>query len=89
MRTVEDVLTQLRGEFLEMPGLRLTPEQVQRLCGVERIVCQVVLDTLVKDKFLTASPDGHYARLRDGAERARLRPAKADIGIEGASKKVS
>jgi len=37
MRTVQDVLTRLRAEFLEMPGLRLTPEQVQRLCGVERM----------------------------------------------------
>jgi hypothetical protein len=40
MRTIEDVLNRLRAEFLEMPGLRLKSEQVQRLCGVERMICQ-------------------------------------------------
>jgi hypothetical protein len=29
MRTIEDVLNRLRAEYLEMPGLRLKPEQVQ------------------------------------------------------------
>jgi hypothetical protein len=36
MGTIEDVRDRLRAEFLEMPGLRLKSEQVQRLCGVER-----------------------------------------------------
>jgi hypothetical protein len=42
-----------------MPGLRLTPEQAQRLCGVERTLCQTVLDALVAEKFLCVKPDGH------------------------------
>ena len=29
------VLERLRGEYLEMPGMKLTIEQVQRLCGIE------------------------------------------------------
>jgi hypothetical protein len=89
MRTVQDVLTRLRAEFLEMPGLRLTPEQVQRLCGVERMMCQVVLDRLVNEKFLSANSDGHYARLRDGAEPPCLHPAKADLRAECPSTKAS
>jgi hypothetical protein len=36
-RRIEGILRRLRGEFLDMPGLRLTPEQVQRLCGIERM----------------------------------------------------
>src|SRR4029453_17069870 len=56
-----------RAEFMEMPGLRLTSEQVQRLCGVERRVCQMVLDALVDAKFLCRKPDRAYARLTDGA----------------------
>ena len=71
MRTIQDVLNRLRGEYLELPGLRLTSEQVQRLCGVERTMCQVVLDLLVNEKFLSVKSDGHYARLRDGAEPPR------------------
>ena len=66
MRTVSDVLNRLRGEFMEMPGLRLTAEQVQRLCGIERTMCQRVLDSLVESQFLCVTPDAHYARLTSG-----------------------
>jgi hypothetical protein len=76
MRTIEDVLNRLRAEFLEMPGLRLKPDQVQRLCGVERTICQMVLDSLVDEKFLCAKSDGHYARLTHGHQP---QPAKADL----------
>ena len=34
------MLNRVRAEYLEMPGLRLTPEQAGRLCGVERALCQ-------------------------------------------------
>lgn len=73
------LLKRLRAEFLEMPGLRLTREQAQRLCGVERALCQGVLDTLVDTKFLCVKPNGAYARLTDGADIPRPHPAKADL----------
>jgi endonuclease III len=79
MRTIEDVLTRLRAEFLEMPDLRLKSEQVQRLCGVERTMCQMVLDVLVEEEFLCVKLDGHYARLTDGHHP---HPAKADLKTE-------
>jgi hypothetical protein len=60
------LLQRIRAEFLEMPGMRLTPEQVQRLCGVERIPCQWVLDQLVEEQFLCRKADGRYARMADG-----------------------
>jgi hypothetical protein len=81
MRTIEDVLTRLRAEFLEMPGLRLTSEQVQRLCGVERTICQLVLDSLVDARFLCVKSDGAYARVTDGAV-SRPRPAVAGLRLE-------
>ena len=79
MRAIEDVLNRLRAEFLEMPGLRLKTEQVQRLCGVERTICQLVLDSLVDATFLCVKSDGHYARLTDG-ETSRPRGGNADLG---------
>ena len=66
MRTIEDALNRLRAEFLEMPGMHLKPAQVERLCGVERGLCQMVLDSLVDARFLRVSADGHYARATDG-----------------------
>jgi hypothetical protein len=42
----------VRGEFREMPGLRLTPAQASRLFGVEPTRCLLILDALVKDGAL-------------------------------------
>jgi predicted ester cyclase len=63
--TVDDVTTRLRAEYLEMPGLRLKPEQVQRLCGTERHICQIALDELVKGRFLSVIPDGQYVKFSE------------------------
>ena len=75
-RTCDDVVNRLRAEFSEMPGLSLKPDQVHRLCDVERAICQMVLDVLVKEEFLCVNSDGHYARPTTGH---RLHPAKADL----------
>jgi hypothetical protein len=74
------LVTRIRGEYLEMPGLRLTLEQAQRLCGVERILCKTVLDALVEAKFLCVRPDGTYARAIEGRDIPRPQPMKADRG---------
>lgn len=78
IRTLERV----RAEFLEMPGLRLTAAQVERLCGLERTLCRTVLDALVDARFLRVSADGIYGRLTDG-EIPRPRAAKAEHTHEG------
>ena len=66
MSKIEGAITRLRAEYMEMPGLRLTPAQVQRLCGVEPTMCQAVLESLVDARFLRVTATGHYARLADG-----------------------
>ena len=71
------ILDRLRAEYLEMPGLRLKAPQVGRLCGIERALCEVVLDILVEEEFLCRRPDGSYARPADGIPRPR--PAKAAL----------
>jgi hypothetical protein len=81
MKRVQEVVERLRAEFLEMPGLRLTPGQVQRLCGVEPTICETVLDALVDAKFLRANLDGTYGRLTDGTV-PRPPAAKADLGAK-------
>ena len=74
-----DAVERIRAAYLEMPGLRLTVEQVRRLCGVERTMCTVVLDSLVEAKFLSVKSDGAYTRLSDG-EIHHSRPSKAGAG---------
>lgn len=77
------LLERIRGEFLESPGLHLTAEQAQRLCGVDRMVCQRVLDTLVDMKFLCVKPNGAYARLTDGADNPRPDSPRTGLGSSG------
>src|ERR1700676_5077920 len=68
MRTVDILRSRIRAEYREMPGLLLTPEQVQRLCGIERMLYQLILNELVDAKFLCVKVDGRYARLTEGCE---------------------
>ena len=75
------MLKRIRAEYLDMPGLRLTLAQAQRLCGVERALCEMVLDALVDEKFLCVKSDGAYARMTDG-DVPRPCPAKTDLGAE-------
>jgi hypothetical protein len=89
MRTIHNVLTRLRAEYVEMPGLRLTAEQVQRLCGIERKMCQSALDALVDGKFLSVKPDGTYVRSSDVETIPGPRPAKAYLGPDRRAKQAS
>ena len=78
MRTAHSILQRVRAEYLEMPGMSLTSEQIERLCGIERSLASAVLKVLVEEKFLGVKSDGRYGRLIDG-ERARPRAAKAAL----------
>jgi hypothetical protein len=60
---VDEVLQRIQGEYLEMPGLRLTPAQAQRLWGLERDVCDALLGALVDAKFLAQTRDGAFVRM--------------------------
>ena len=78
---VDDRLLQrVCGEFLEMPGLRLTCKQAQRLWGLDEPTCRELLEYLVDAEFLRHSGPGMYARTSDGvAAFLRLRMARTDI----------
>ena len=72
------VLQRIRAEYLEMPGLTLRPEQVQRLCGVDGTLCESVLQALVESGFLSRRPDGAYGRY-SSPDVSRARQAKAGL----------
>jgi hypothetical protein len=59
---IHDVLRRVRGEYLEMPGLRLTPQQARRLWRLDETACDAVLGALVKDRFLARTRDGAFVR---------------------------
>jgi hypothetical protein len=49
---LQAIVERVRGEFNEMPGLRLTPEQAARLWGLDLSECYEVLERLVATSFL-------------------------------------
>jgi hypothetical protein len=88
MNSLSNITHRVRAEFIEMPGLRLKSEQVQRLCGIDAGVCGSVLRALVTANFLCVKSDGHYARVTDD-DVSRPRSAKADLGVDTWTKKAS
>ena len=47
-----DISTTIKGEYLEMPGLRLTLAQAARLFSMKPGVIEAALDRLVASSFL-------------------------------------
>jgi hypothetical protein len=56
----ETVVRRARAEYLEMPGLRLTSAQAQRLWGLDRRTCEDLLTTLTRAQFLARTRDGSF-----------------------------
>jgi hypothetical protein len=75
----EQTLRRIYNEFIEMPGLRLTLPQAQRLWGLDEETCASSLSFLVDAKFLTRVDNRLYTRLTDGAvHHPPFRMAKVD-----------
>ena len=76
------VLERIRAEYREMPGMKLTAEQLQRLCGIEQSVCKPILDSLVQTGFLSLRRDGTNVRLTEWEvplPHSRTAPLKATL----------
>jgi hypothetical protein len=63
--SITRLLTRIRGEFLEMPGLRLTSAQAARLWAVDRRTSEWILDGLTTAGFLLRNQDGAYLLATD------------------------
>ena len=72
------LLDRIRGEYREMPGLRLTLPQARRLWQLESPDCETLLDVLVQEGFLGVTEDDAYVALPITA-RVRLKPIKAAL----------
>ena len=56
--TVRDLTRRVQAEYTEMPGLSVTLPQAQRLLGIDRETCVVVIRTLVDRRFLRRTARG-------------------------------
>ena len=69
------MLRRVQGEFLEMPGLRLTEPQARRLWGLDAASCEALLRALVDTKFLFRTRDGAFMRVEQAA------PSQGDAAV--------
>jgi hypothetical protein len=74
-RSREALLTRVVAEFEEMPCLRLTGQQAQRLFDLRADVCQRLLGALLRDGTLAFDSEQRY-RLNE-SKKSRSRTTQA------------
>lgn len=67
---VRNALLRIQTEYVEMPDLKLTARQAQRLWNLSHDVWESALAVLIGKAFLVQTRDGSY--VRDSAMRARV-----------------
>jgi hypothetical protein len=75
MLSLDSLVARIRGEYREMPGLRLTLTQACRLWQVDAPTCETLLSQLVQEDFLYKTEKGAYISQSSMAGRQ----AKAQI----------
>jgi hypothetical protein len=61
-----DWLPLIRAEYLEVPGLRLTIREAERLWGLDTHVCKAIFEALVATSFLRRTNQDKYVRAYPG-----------------------
>jgi hypothetical protein len=59
---ISELLQRVRGEFMEMPGLRLNLPQAQRLWALDALRCEAVLEALVEVGVLACTKQVYSLR---------------------------
>jgi hypothetical protein len=59
-RHLDSLVARVRGEYGEMPGMRLTLLQACRLWQVDVSTCELCLQELVRQGFLYKTANGAY-----------------------------
>lgn len=57
-----NIVHRIRAEYGEMPGLKLTAAQAQRLWDLDRELCDALMADLVNSGFLARTRDGAFVR---------------------------
>jgi hypothetical protein len=76
-------LDRVRGEYEEMPDLKLTMWQACRLWNLDVPLCEDIFATLVTEGFLWRTEDGAYLRRRVGSHAPVHNSRQADWASVG------
>jgi hypothetical protein len=64
--SIYEGLRLIRAEYLGVPDLHLTRQQVEGLCGLDTLTSEALLDAFVDARFLRRTRDGRYTRIGGG-----------------------
>jgi hypothetical protein len=81
--SISETLRLIQSEYVEIPGLHLTPRQVERLWRLDALTAQSLLRALVEVRFLRETRAGAFVRATLD-EEARYR-RRAVRGIRAAA----
>jgi hypothetical protein len=59
---LREALLRIRTEYVEMPDLKLSGRQAQRLWNLPHDICDTALAVLVREGFLAQALNGSYVR---------------------------
>jgi len=80
MFSTSTLIRQIRDEYQNMPGLKLTREQACRLWAVSNETCDAAIDALVEEGFLQKTGTGKFIALpRRAGAAARIRELAAHV----------
>jgi hypothetical protein len=82
MPPLESLIARIRGEYREMPGLRLTFAQACRLWQMDAPTCEAVLERLMRDAFLYKTDNGSYIAVSSTSSpqlKTRLRRERVSL----------
>jgi len=65
--------TRIQVEYIEMPDLKLTQDQIRRLCDLPHDICEVAVAALEQAGFLWRAPDGRLVRRALGRAGREIR----------------
>jgi hypothetical protein len=60
--SLDERMQRVREEYREMPSLRLTSSQAQRLFGLEPLACAAIFGALTRERFLSLTSGGVFVR---------------------------
>jgi len=80
VRANDEVLRRVQGEFMEMPGMRLTQAQACRLWGLDDASCRALLTALVDAEFLFQTQNGAFMRVEAATPLKANRRQRTTIG---------
>lgn len=72
MSPLRALITRIKGEYNEMPGLQLTAAQACRLWQLDPPMCERVMVALVSEGFLLRTDNGAFVAMPSVAKPAKI-----------------